>query len=170
VKTCCCHAAHHNTDGISCRSHDCWKLHDYRCPGRFGDCCGRLWRQSCPGSCCRRPQRRTRCCGRQPLPQLRCSPAVWPCCLYVVQCRWGCCCCCCSSCYTNVPHAMHIVPACPSSPLSNTIPRPPVPTLQVAGRFVKNGKVLRASRRAEDIAVAERLWRISCELTGAEDR
>lgn len=45
-----------------------------------------------------------------------------------------------------------------------------MPALQVAGRFVKAGKVLRASRRAEDVAVAERLWRISCQLTGAEDR
>lgn len=45
-----------------------------------------------------------------------------------------------------------------------------MPAAQVAGRFVKNRKVLRASRRAEDIAVAERLWRVSCQLTGAEDR
>ena len=34
---------------------------------------------------------------------------------------------------------------------------------------MKSGKVLRASRHAEDVIVAERLWRVSCQLTGVED-
>jgi hypothetical protein len=74
---------------VTTQHHPTCEPHDCRCLGRCGDCCGRWWRQSCPGSCCRRPPRQTQCCGRRPPRQLRCSPDFCSSCSYIMQCHWG---------------------------------------------------------------------------------
>ena len=72
-------------------SSPCCKPHDCRFHTRCDDCCGRWWRQSCPGSCCRRPLRQTQCCGRHPPRQLRCFPDFCSSCSYIMQYHWGFC-------------------------------------------------------------------------------
>ena len=43
------------------------------------------------------------------------------------------------------------------------------PAEEVAGRFVKDSRVAKVTRKAADTQLAERLWDVSCNLTGSSD-